>query len=193
VSRLNFDTPNDFGEGVKAFTLKFNNAATTEVYRVFDASGLVFSQIPTLNGATIRVPTEPQLAGSTITRVESLNATTLFRNIKICGAIYFVEFPAGDAFERFALEQVVEASVNFFEAAIDGTVFRNEEYQPNFNRRNSHFSDGANGRNLTVEWKGDYIIDPQTMFVFQALGYGGLSPSTPIRSCVTFLVDTLQP
>lgn len=169
-NNLNFDRDSNFGLGVSAFNIKIYNSDVgpdAKVVALFDATGLNSELVG--RGLGVKAISSFDTSGSSV-NAESLSSTTFSFPIKINGLIYSVE--GGDV-----RAQLDDALIDITRCAIDGSIKRKGDIQPNFLRRNWFFQD-----NLIVI-KGDVLFDQNTALFL------AINPLTTID--VVFLVDSI--
>ena len=169
-NNLNFDGDSNFGLGISAFNIKIYNSdvgPNPRVVSLFDATGLNEELVGT--GLGVEKISSFNTSGSSVS-ADSLGLTTFSFPIKINGLIYSVE--GGDV-----RAQLDGALIDITRCAIDGSIKRKGDIQPNFLRRNWFFQD-----NLIVI-TGDVLFDQNTALFL------AINPLTTID--IVFFVESI--
>jgi hypothetical protein len=164
-NNLNFDSEKYFGLGVTAFNFKFQNTQPVrQRLMLFDASGLnmEWAQQPPFVGINT--------AGSSVSP-ETMAKSTFSYPLNLKGIIYRVD--VGDV-----QIQMDRSFLDFSRCAIDGSVKRAGDIQPNYLRRNWFFQD-----NLIV-MTGDIEVNQNTALTID------IEKNTTLD--LVFLVDSID-
>jgi len=148
INNLNFDKDEYFGLGCTAFIIQLEATSVPKDFILFDATGI--NKEIVAKAGVVR-PDKLESLGSTID-LDALALTTKAYPIKLKRILYKIVKGADTQFSKKGLD--------FTRASIDGSVYRGEDIQPNFLKRNWMYTN-----DYMVEIVGDLTIDGNTAFI----------------------------